>query len=197
MEHLVVCLPTVVADAVRVATSVDAEAVVTRCPIASRLLARCPSSSRWHHDGLWGHDSACAASGVTKGDTFVAMSSQRLHGGFSLAVLSSRGRRWSSLGQTRASGCSCFGVLSVLWSHSWVPACDGTGVCAEHCFHFVPDSVGFCGSRLSRVVPVFGVPAALAARGSSARELGVGWVAEAAIAPCVVSSSESEHCELL
>ncbi|MQL93538.1 hypothetical protein Taro_026182 [Colocasia esculenta] len=65
----------------------------------------------------------------------------------------------------------------------------------------------------------FGVPAALAgeglviptgpcsrgspppllplARGSSSWELGVGWVAEAAVAPCVVSSSESERCELL
>ncbi|MQL68127.1 hypothetical protein Taro_000398 [Colocasia esculenta] len=32
---------------------------------------------------------------------------------------------------------------------------------------------------------------------SSSWELGVGWVAEAAVAPCVVSSSESECCELL
>ncbi|MQM19235.1 hypothetical protein Taro_052235 [Colocasia esculenta] len=35
------------------------------------------------------------------------------------------------------------------------------------------------------------------ARGSSSQELGVRWVAEAAVAPCVVSSSESECCELL
>ncbi|MQL72126.1 hypothetical protein Taro_004461 [Colocasia esculenta] len=35
------------------------------------------------------------------------------------------------------------------------------------------------------------------ARGSSSRELGVRRVAEAAVAPCVVSSSESEYCELL
>ncbi|MQM19679.1 hypothetical protein Taro_052687 [Colocasia esculenta] len=34
-------------------------------------------------------------------------------------------------------------------------------------------------------------------RGSSLRELGVGRVAEAVVAPCVVSSSESECCELL
>ncbi|MQL67952.1 hypothetical protein Taro_000258, partial [Colocasia esculenta] len=30
--------------------------------------------------------------------------------------------------RTRASGVSRFGVLSVPWSRSWVPACDGTGV---------------------------------------------------------------------
>ncbi|MQL99628.1 hypothetical protein Taro_032353 [Colocasia esculenta] len=59
----------------------------------------------------------------------------------------------------------------------------GLDRCAEHCFRFVPDSVGFCGSRVSR--------------GSSSRELGIGRVVEAAVAPCVVSSSESEHCELL
>ncbi|MQL98205.1 hypothetical protein Taro_030909 [Colocasia esculenta] len=33
--------------------------------------------------------------------------------------------------------------------------------------------------------------------GSSSRELGVGWVAEAAMVPCAVNSSESECCELL
>ncbi|MQM12720.1 hypothetical protein Taro_045638 [Colocasia esculenta] len=37
----------------------------------------------------------------------------------------------------------------------------------------------------------------LAPRGSSSRELNVRWVAEVAVAPCVVSSSESECCELL
>ncbi|MQM02293.1 hypothetical protein Taro_035064 [Colocasia esculenta] len=36
-----------------------------------------------------------------------------------------------------------------------------------------------------------------AARGSLSRELDVGWVAEVAVALCVVSSSESECCELL
>ncbi|MQL68888.1 hypothetical protein Taro_001164 [Colocasia esculenta] len=43
-------------------------------------------------------------------------------------MASSRGRRWFGLGQTRASGGSRFGVLSVPWSRSWVPARDGTGV---------------------------------------------------------------------
>ncbi|MQL81609.1 hypothetical protein Taro_014079 [Colocasia esculenta] len=70
----------------------------------------------------------------------------------------------------------------------------------------------------SQRFPIFGVPAALAgkglviptgpwsrgplpllpsARGSSSRELSVGRVAEATVAPCVVSNSESECCELL
>ncbi|MQM17130.1 hypothetical protein Taro_050098 [Colocasia esculenta] len=40
-------------------------------------------------------------------------------------------------------------------------------------------------------------PLLSSARGSSSRELGVGWVVEAAVAPCVVDSSESECCELL
>ncbi|MQM12375.1 hypothetical protein Taro_045291 [Colocasia esculenta] len=65
MEHLVVCLPTDVAAVVRITTSVEAsprEAVATRYPIASRLLSRRPSPSRWHRDGLWGRDSAYAAS---------------------------------------------------------------------------------------------------------------------------------------
>ncbi|MQL98980.1 hypothetical protein Taro_031697, partial [Colocasia esculenta] len=56
--------------------------------------------------------------------------------------------------ETRASGGSRFGVLLVLWSHSWVLARDGTDVCsfptwrcvrgprcAKHYFRFVPDSV--------------------------------------------------------
>ncbi|MQL82460.1 hypothetical protein Taro_014935 [Colocasia esculenta] len=94
MEHPVVCLPTDVAAAVCVTTSVEAlprsgvtcavggrdkgrcrdlvshhdrEAVATRCPITSRLLSWCPSPSRWHRDGLWGRDSACAASGGFRG----------------------------------------------------------------------------------------------------------------------------------
>ncbi|MQM01275.1 hypothetical protein Taro_034026, partial [Colocasia esculenta] len=54
-----------------------------------------------------------------------------LHGSFSLAVLSSRGHRWSGLGLTRASGGSRFGVLSVPLSRSWVPARDGTDVCGS------------------------------------------------------------------
>ncbi|MQL81445.1 hypothetical protein Taro_013902 [Colocasia esculenta] len=60
----------------------------------------------------------------------VCSSLPELHGGFILAVLSSHGRRWFGLGQTRASGGSRFGVLSVPWSRSWVPARDGTGVCS-------------------------------------------------------------------
>ncbi|MQM00982.1 hypothetical protein Taro_033730, partial [Colocasia esculenta] len=40
-------------------------------------------------------------------------------------------------------------------------------------------------------------PLLSSARGSSSRELGVGRVAEAVLVPCVVSSSESECCELL
>ncbi|MQL88663.1 hypothetical protein Taro_021229 [Colocasia esculenta] len=57
--------------------------------------------------------------------------------------------------RTCAFGGSRFGVLSVPWPRSLVLSCDGTGVCsfptwrcAEHCFRFVPDSVGFCGSRV-------------------------------------------------
>ncbi|MQL98572.1 hypothetical protein Taro_031281 [Colocasia esculenta] len=84
MEHPVVYLPTDVAAAVHVATSVEAspwEAIVTRCPVASRLLSRRPSPSRWHRDGLWGCDSA-----LTKGDTFVAASWQWCQEGRVLAI---------------------------------------------------------------------------------------------------------------
>ncbi|MQL90117.1 hypothetical protein Taro_022703 [Colocasia esculenta] len=42
-----------------------------------------------------------------------------------------------------------------------------------------------------------GSPPTFFSRGSSSWELGVGRVVEAAVAPCVVSSSESECCELL
>ncbi|MQM17607.1 hypothetical protein Taro_050580 [Colocasia esculenta] len=84
----------------------------------------------------------------------------------------------------------------------------GLSVCRALLPLWVPDSVGFYGSRFY----VFGVSAALAgeglviptgpcsrgsppllpsARGSSSRELGVEQVAEAVVAPCVVSSSES------
>ncbi|MQL89728.1 hypothetical protein Taro_022308 [Colocasia esculenta] len=84
-----------------------------------------------------------------------------LHGGFSLAVLSSP--------RDGTDMCSF-----------------PTWRCAEHCFLFVPDYVGFCGSHV--------FPAALDARGSSLQELGVGLVAKGAMAPCVVSSSESERC---
>ncbi|MQM14013.1 hypothetical protein Taro_046941 [Colocasia esculenta] len=40
-------------------------------------------------------------------------------------------------------------------------ACGPSTLCTEHCFRFVPDTVGFCRSRF----PVFGVPAALAGEG--------------------------------
>ncbi|MQM19068.1 hypothetical protein Taro_052070 [Colocasia esculenta] len=59
--------------------------------------------------------------------------------------------------------------MEVSWSRSWVPTRDGTGVCsiptyqcvrgpgcAEHCFRFVPDSVGFCGSRVCATTLVGG-----------------------------------------
>ncbi|MQL95749.1 hypothetical protein Taro_028418, partial [Colocasia esculenta] len=68
--------------------------------------------------------------------------------------------------------------------------------CARGCFRLVPDSIGFYGSRLSSVVSCF-LSSRCFGRGSSSWELGVGRVAEAAVAPCVVSSSESECCELL
>ncbi|MQL99938.1 hypothetical protein Taro_032671 [Colocasia esculenta] len=112
-----------------------------------------------------------------------------LHDGYSLAVPSFRGCRWSGLVQTRASGVSRFGVLSVSWSRSLVPACDGTGsfCCSGRWGTGNPYWALF--ARLTPLLP--------SARGSSSRELGVGRVAEAAVAPCVVSSSESECCELL
>ncbi|MQM13439.1 hypothetical protein Taro_046362, partial [Colocasia esculenta] len=89
-----------------------------------------------------------------------------LHGGFSLAVLSSRGRRWSGLGQTRASGGSCFGVLSVPCPDSWVPARDGTGMCNFPTWRCVRGLGLFCLWALDLVeFPVFGVPAALDGEG--------------------------------
>ncbi|MQM09555.1 hypothetical protein Taro_042430, partial [Colocasia esculenta] len=74
-------------------------------------------------------------------------------------------------------------------------------VCAERCFRFMPDFVGFCGSRVWTGNPYWALFARLtpllpSARGSSSRELGVGWVAEALWRRVVVSSSESERCEL-
>ncbi|MQL97264.1 hypothetical protein Taro_029952, partial [Colocasia esculenta] len=105
----------------------------------------------------------------------------------------------------------------------WVPVRGGTNACGfltwwcvqglgrfclwaldlvEGYFRFVPDSVGFCGSRVWTGNPYWAFFARLthllpSARGSSSRELGVRWVAEAAVASCVVSNSESECCELL
>ncbi|MQL75126.1 hypothetical protein Taro_007496 [Colocasia esculenta] len=74
------------------------------------------------------------------------------------------------------------------------PACVAPrpgGVCAEHCFRFVPDSVGFYGSRVGTGNPYWALfarltPLLLSARGSSSRELGVRRVEEAAVAPCCV-----------
>ncbi|MQM11377.1 hypothetical protein Taro_044285 [Colocasia esculenta] len=65
-------------------------------------------------------------------------------------------------------------------SSSWLGCycCDGTG-----------NSYWALFARLTPLLP--------SAMGSSSRELGVGRVAEAAVAPCVVSSSESKCCELL
>ncbi|MQL88583.1 hypothetical protein Taro_021157 [Colocasia esculenta] len=60
-----------------------------------------------------------------------------LHGGYSLVVPSFHGRRWSGLVETHASCGSCFGVLSVPWSCSWVPARDGTGVCSFPTLRYV------------------------------------------------------------
>ncbi|MQL85733.1 hypothetical protein Taro_018257, partial [Colocasia esculenta] len=45
---------------------------------------------------------------------------------------------------TRASGGSHFGVLSVPWSHSWVPARDGTGVCSFPTWQCVRGLGWFC-----------------------------------------------------
>ncbi|MQM19295.1 hypothetical protein Taro_052296, partial [Colocasia esculenta] len=46
-------------------------------------------------------------------------------------------------------------------------ACGPSTLCAEHCFRFVPDSVGFCGSSVCATTsfPIFGVPTALAGEG--------------------------------
>ncbi|MQM01754.1 hypothetical protein Taro_034513 [Colocasia esculenta] len=45
---------------------------------------------------------------------------------------------------TRASGGSSFGVLSVPWSRSWVPARDGTGVCGSPTWWRVHGPGWFC-----------------------------------------------------
>ncbi|MQM13722.1 hypothetical protein Taro_046652 [Colocasia esculenta] len=66
-------------------------------------------------------------------------------------------------------------VVVLVWDVVLTWLLCGLDGCVEGCFRLVPDSVGFCGCR----------------------ELSVGRVAEAAVAPCVVSSSESKCCELL
>ncbi|MQM08000.1 hypothetical protein Taro_040847 [Colocasia esculenta] len=138
-----------------------------------------------------------------------------LHGGYNLAVFSLCGCRWSGLVQTRASGGfrSVFSQFRspVLGCQSVVaPTCMDSRPCSVSGVR----SSSACGpSTLWRSevamleFPIFGVPAALAseglviptgpcsrgsppllpsARGSSSPELGVGRVAKAAVAPCVV-----------
>ncbi|MQL88970.1 hypothetical protein Taro_021540 [Colocasia esculenta] len=116
---------------------------------------------------------------------------------------------------TRACGCSRFGVLSVSWSHSRVPARDGTGVCsfptwqcvrglgcAEHCFRFMPDSICFIGSRTGNpywalfarlTPPPYFLQLGAHCRGSSMSD----GLRMRVWCRVVVSSSESECCELL
>ncbi|MQL70168.1 hypothetical protein Taro_002478 [Colocasia esculenta] len=51
-------------------------------------------------------------------------------GGLVAVVVTAFSSRCSLVFLTCASGGSRFSVLSVPWSHSWVPSCDGTGVCS-------------------------------------------------------------------
>ncbi|MQM03296.1 hypothetical protein Taro_036075 [Colocasia esculenta] len=90
-----------------------------------------------------------------------------------------------------------FGRLPVLWWHECMWFLDLV-VCPES------EVVLLVGHRPCRGTgnPYWALftrltPLLPSARGSSSRELGVGQVAEAAVAPCVVSSSESECCEFL
>ncbi|MQM14809.1 hypothetical protein Taro_047744 [Colocasia esculenta] len=71
------------------------------------------------------------------------------------------------------------------------PACVASrpgGVCAEHCFCFVPDSIGFCGSRFLLLWPLGARRCGSSVSDGLQRRL---W------RRVVVSSSESERCELL
>ncbi|MQL68786.1 hypothetical protein Taro_001036 [Colocasia esculenta] len=124
----------------------------------------------------------------------------------------------SVFSRLRGSVCGCQSVVaSVYVVLTWLFR--GLGRCAEGCFRSVSDSVGFCGSRVCGPTSVGGrgvvlfssagtgnpywalfarlTPLLPSARGSSSRELGVGRVAVAIMAPCVLSSSESKCCELL
>ncbi|MQL96791.1 hypothetical protein Taro_029470 [Colocasia esculenta] len=58
-----VCLSAGVATAVGIATPEEAVDVTTLCPVAIGLPSRCPSPSRWYHDGLGGRDSTCVCLG--------------------------------------------------------------------------------------------------------------------------------------
>ncbi|MQL85451.1 hypothetical protein Taro_017975 [Colocasia esculenta] len=95
-----------------------------------------------------------------------------------------------------ASGRAC-GEMSFSHGCSVVSVRPHLGGRVEACFLVMPDSIGFCGNRVCVTTLVGGLGIALFSRGSSSRELDVGWVVEAAVAPCAVSSNEGECCELL
>ncbi|MQL70284.1 hypothetical protein Taro_002592 [Colocasia esculenta] len=119
---------------------------------------------------------------------------------------------------TSAFSGSRLGVLLASQFRSRVPIRGGTGMCGLPTSWRVQGPEWFCVWALDPVeFPVFGVPAALvgeglviptrpcsrgsppllpSARGSSSRELGVGRVAEAFLAPCVVSSSVKATCQV-
>ncbi|MQL68789.1 hypothetical protein Taro_001035 [Colocasia esculenta] len=137
---------------------------------------------------------------------------------FPLGVLSAL---WFRLWVPVHGGIGVYGfpTLQCIRSSGWFCLRALDSVCAEGCFRSVSDSVGFYGSRVCGPTSVGGrgivlfssagtgnpywalftrlTPLLPSARGSSSWELGVGRVAEAVVAPCVVSSSESECCELL
>ncbi|MQM10093.1 hypothetical protein Taro_042981 [Colocasia esculenta] len=129
-----------------------------------------------------------------------------LHDGYSLVVPSSRGHRWSGLVRTCASGgfrwvfsqfrspvLGCQSVVapaSVVSRPGGVSRVPGGSACGPSTLW--RSEVAVLEALFARLTPL--LPSA---RGSSSRELGVGRVAEAAVAPCVDSSSESECCELL
>ncbi|MQL70696.1 hypothetical protein Taro_003012 [Colocasia esculenta] len=95
----------------------------------------------------------CFCGGSVSPFAGVEAGARLLHGECSLAVASSRGRHWSGLVRTGASGNFHSMFLQFCGSVPWclsVVAPVGVVpdlVCAEHCFRFVPDSIGFCGSR--------------------------------------------------
>ncbi|MQL71600.1 hypothetical protein Taro_003908 [Colocasia esculenta] len=202
MEHPLVCLPTDVTAVERVATSVEASlrsgATLSRrgSVRASRLPGlSCATSQRFGVvlvvlPRLFAR--CLALEGLSRSEV-VSVSwdphpREPVEGGIrATSVL-------KLAAHTRASGGSRFDVLSVPWSRSWVPARDGTGVCsfptwrcvrgpgwcAEHCFHFVPDSVEF--------LLLWPVRDWSSVSDGLRRRL---WCR------VVVSSSESECCELL
>ncbi|MQM12635.1 hypothetical protein Taro_045554, partial [Colocasia esculenta] len=136
MEHPVVCLPTDVAAAVCIATSVEA---LPRQRFGVVLLC-CPACL----PGAW-HLRACPVQSPRE-QTLELRGKRGLDSGaesfveLSCLGLGRRGVRSAFLAQTRQSLVSL--ALSAL-----VPEPRSGVRCAEHCFRFVPDSVGFCGSR--------------------------------------------------